>query len=677
MNVSQRFVGVASFCWAPICLAQEPITEVDLYADVDVIKTGTRLQQPVMQVPASVTVIDQQMIAASGATQIPQLLRLVPGFLNYSVSGNQFGVSSRALSPDFPGHLEVMVDGRSVYQPALSTVIWTSLGIAIEDIDYIEVIRGSNTSTYGSNAFLGAINIVTTDILEAPKLSLRSLHGSIDTRDFSGRYTASVEDFSYSVSVLSQRNSGFDSLNEPESGPWPTHTRQDGIDNQQFRLQGLYTPTLNDEVDISLGFGNDRIKLPENDVRGYHNRQFDNNYQHMRWTHQLDNGNVALSFYHNRLNIKDDTVLGLLSVLAEVPPAAIPIGFPGQVDEVLLGDIRDGLSERYHLELQHMFDINQQLRLVWGSAFRVDRLGSRFLLGHDDIIQEEQYQLFGNAEWHFLPDWRANFSLMVEKNAIVGTFASPRAGLNYQINPNHMLRTSITAGKRTPSLLSVFQNTEITFADGTPIDQIIGNTGSADEEKLNVLEVGYLGRFLESDLTLDLKLFKEQLRDARYDAEQKGVGDIDDERRVWRNGLDWDNRGAELQLKYQPDGQWLLSWQYAYIDIDGALPDATSPKDIGTHIPKHNTSLLVAYRPLPDWELSGVVYHTSEMEWTGGDEVDEITRLDLRVARNLRFANWRGTLEFLAHNVTDDYFDYDEENRFERRFFVRLKIEFE
>jgi len=676
MNVSWRLALLTSFFWTPICLANEPITEIDLYADVDVIKTGTRLHQPVMQVPASVTVIDQQMIAASGATQIPQLLRLVPGFLSYSVSGNQFGVSSHALSPDFPGHLDVMVDGRSIYQPILSTVIWTSLGIAVEDIDYIEVIRGSNTSTYGSNAFFGAINIVTMDALESPKLSLRTLYGSIDTQEFSGRYAGSIEDFSYTVSFLTQQNSGFERVSEPKSGPWPLHTRKDDLNNQQFRLQGLYTPTLNDEVDITFGFGKDRIKVPENDVRGYHNRQFDSNYQHVRWTHQLDNGDVALSFYHNYTHIEDDTVLGLLSELTPLTPATVPVAFPGQVDEVLLGDIRNGLSERYHLELQHTFDINQQLRLVWGTVYRVDRLKSRFLLGHKDTIGEEQYQLFGNAEWYFLPDWRANFSLMLEENSIVGTFASPRAALNYQINSDHMLRTSITAGKRTPSLLSVYQNTEITFADGTPIDQIIGNTGSADEEKINVLEVGYLGTFLDGDLTLDLKLFKEELRDARYDAEAVAM-DLDGERRVWRNGLDWDNQGAEVQVRYQPNEQWLVSWQYAYMDIEGFLPDDNDPEDIGNHLPSHNTSLLVAYRPLPGWELSGVVYHTSEMEWTGGDEVDEITRLDLRVSRDLRFAGWTGKLELLAHNVMDDYVDYDEDNHFERRIFVRLKFDLE
>lgn len=621
-------------------MAEEFVTEIDLFADVPVIKTGTRLQQPIMEVPASVTVIDRQMIAASGATQIPHLLRLVPGFLSYSVSGNQFGVSSRALSPDFPGHLEVMVDGRSVYQPALSTVVWTSLGIAIEDIDYIEVIRGSNTSAYGSNAFFGAINIVTIDALVSPTLSLRALTGSIDTRDFSGRYAGRTKGFSYTVSLLSQQNSGFEGLSEPENGPWPTHTRKDDLKTTQFRWQGLFTPTLSDELDITLGFGKDRLKLPENDVRGYHNREFDSHYQQLRWTHALDNGDVTVNFYHNYLHIEDDTVLGLLSVLAGVPSAAIPVAFPGQVDEVLRGDIRDGLSERYHLELQHTFDAGSQLRLVWGSAFRVDRLGSWFLLGDDDVIQKEQYQLFGNADWHFLPRWNANFGLMLEKNSIVGTFASPRLAVNYQLRPNHMLRTSVTAGRRTPSLLSVFQDTTVTFSDGTPIDQIVGNTGDADEERVNVFELGYLGKYLAGDLTVDLKFFKEQLRDARYDAEQKGVGDIDDERRVWRNGLDWDTQGFEAQVRYQPRPRWLFSWQYAYIDIDGFLPDDNDPEDIGNHLPTHNTSLLAAYRPVPDWEVSGVIYHTSEMEWTGGDEVDEITRLDLRLAKTLRLDGW-------------------------------------
>jgi len=478
------------------------------------------------------------------------------------------------------------------------------------------------------------------------------------------------------VSLLSDSNSGFKGLSEPKTGIWPTHTREDDLQTNQLRLQWLYTPSLDDEIDFSLGLGRDRIKLPENDVRGYHNREFNNHYQHIRWKHLLDNGDVTTSFYHNYLHIEDDTVLGLLSDLTPFTPAEVPVVFPGQMDEVLYGDIRDGLSERYHLEVQHTFDVNSQLKMVWGSAFRVDRLGSRFLLGHDNVVDEEQYQLFANADWAFRPRWNANLGVMLETNSLVGSFASPRLGVNYQLKEGQMLRASVTAGKRTPSLLSVYQDTEVTFADGTTINKLIGNTGTASAEKVNVLELGYLGTFLQGDLSLDLKLFKEQLRDARYDAQQNIPGqDIDGTRRVWRNGLDWDNQGAEMQLRYQPDTQWLVSLQYAYMDIDGVIPDQAEPKDIGNQLPTHNVSLLAAYRPLPGWELSGVLYHTSEMKWTSGDDVDEITRLDLRLAKSLALGDWQGQLEFLIHNVDDAYIDYDEDNIFERRFFVRLKFD--
>jgi len=654
--------------------AEEFVSEVDLFADVPMINGATRLQQHATAVPASVTVITREMIAASGATEIAHLMRLAPGFLSYSVMGNQLGVSSRALSPAFPGHLEVRLDGRSVYQPTLSTVIWSSLGIDIKDIDYIEVIRGSNTPAFGSNAFQGAINIVTLDALASPELSLRATGGSIDNEDFSARYAGIAQDFSYVVSALSRSNSGFTALDEPRGGPWPTNTNEDDMHTRQFRLRGLYTPSLDDELEIIVGFGEDRLQLPENDVRGYHNRKFDNNYQQLRWVHLLGNGDVTVNFYHNYLHIEDDTVLGLLSELTPLTPATIPVIFPGQVDEVLLGDIRDGLSERYHLELQQTFDVSRQLQLVWGTAFRVERLSSQFLLGHDDVIDEEQFQLFVNGDWRFHPQWNANLGVMLEHNGLVDSFASPRIGINYQWKPSQMFRASVTAGKRTPSLLSVFQDSSVTFADGTVIDQLAGNDGEAHEEKVDVLELGYLGYFLDGDLTLDLKLFRERLRDARFDPSQPAM-DLDGERHVWTNGLDWDTQGFEAQLRYRPNSRWLLSWQYAYLDMDGTWLDVGDPEDIGNNVPTHNTSVLLAYRPAPDWELSSVLYHTSAMEWVGGDDVDEITRLDLRLEKTLRLGDWQGWLELIVHNVGDDYVDYDDDNYFERRVFVRLKFD--
>lgn len=641
-------------------LAHEYVTEIDLFDDIPFVNAGTRLEQRLTEVPASITIIDREMIAASGATEIPHLFRLVPGFLSYSVFGNQFGVSARGISPEFPGHLEVMVNGRTVYQPALATMEWTTLGVDIKDIDYIEVVRGSNTPAYGSNAFLGAIHIVTVDPVTAAKKSVRAIGGSLDTHDVSVSYSDQVEDFSYSLTFGSRSNDGF-----PDKG-----RRRDGLSSRHLRLSGLYTPTLSDEVDVFLGISQSHIERARKDVRGYHNREINSNYQQVRWKHLLNNGDVTVNVHHNYGQIDDDTVLGLLSTSYGISPADILSRF-GKTDEVIFSDIRGGFSERYDLEIEHTLEMTSDMNFVWGSGVRLDRLKSRFLLGDNDVVDEHLYRLFGNLDWHFRPRWNANVGVMIEHNNLVDPFASPRLGLNYRLSSAHMLRVSATSGKRTPSVLNVNQNQSITFADGTVIDQEISNDGKAKAERIKAFELGYLGYFLNGDLTLDIKVFNEQVRDVRH-FQLQAANDVNGFVLVRTNSLDWDSRGFEAQVRYRPADKWLFSWQYAYTDIDGM--ESTGVSD---QVPRHNISLLAAYKLLPRWEVSGVLYHTSEMTWTRGDAVDDITRLDLRLAKTLQIGSWRGQLEFLIHNVGDDYADYDQDNIFERRLFVRLQFDLE
>ena len=103
-------------------LASEQIDQADFLSEVPIVSSATRLNQKITEVPASITIIDREMIEASGATEIPQLFRLVPGYISYYVFGNQFGVTNRGLTIEFPGDLEVMIDGRSVYEPIFSAV---------------------------------------------------------------------------------------------------------------------------------------------------------------------------------------------------------------------------------------------------------------------------------------------------------------------------------------------------------------------------------------------------------------------------------------------------------------------------------------------------------------------------------------------------------------------------
>ena len=123
--------------------------------------TPVRLKQPHTEVPASVTVIDPDMIAASGVRELPEVLRLIPGMVVSARSGWDYVVSYHGTNRRNSHRMQVLIDGRSIYQAGLATIDWSDIPLAMEDIERIEVTRGPNTAAYGANAFLGIINIIT------------------------------------------------------------------------------------------------------------------------------------------------------------------------------------------------------------------------------------------------------------------------------------------------------------------------------------------------------------------------------------------------------------------------------------------------------------------------------------------------------------------------------------
>ncbi len=176
------------------------LSEQDFLTDIPEITSATRLTQKLTEAPASISIIDRQIIAASGARNIPDLLRLVPGFQSYHVSANKFATSYHGASDDFPRRLEVMVDGRSVYLPLLATVDWTSLGINLQDIERIEVVRGSNVPTQGSNAFMGSINIITRSPALLSGGYVSATGGSMDTRNLQFGHADQLSSWNYRLS---------------------------------------------------------------------------------------------------------------------------------------------------------------------------------------------------------------------------------------------------------------------------------------------------------------------------------------------------------------------------------------------------------------------------------------------------------------------------------------------
>jgi iron complex outermembrane receptor protein len=150
----------------PAVAVAEPVAlpeQGDLLSDAyeRVVVTASRYGQSPLDSPSTVTILTEQDIHLSGASSIPDLLRRVVGVDVMELSAGKPEVSIRGFNQELSNKVLVLVDGRSVYLDFLGTVLWSSLGISMDEIERIEVIRGPGSAIYGANAVTGVVNIIT------------------------------------------------------------------------------------------------------------------------------------------------------------------------------------------------------------------------------------------------------------------------------------------------------------------------------------------------------------------------------------------------------------------------------------------------------------------------------------------------------------------------------------
>jgi iron complex outermembrane recepter protein len=147
-------VGAATDVQALKDLSIEELSNIEI---TSVSKRDERLSDA----PTSVFVITSEDIRRSGATSLPEALRLAPNLQVARVSANEYAISARGFNGTAANKLLVLIDGRSVYSPLFSGVFWDVQDVMIEDIERIEVISGSGGTLWGVNAVNGVINVIT------------------------------------------------------------------------------------------------------------------------------------------------------------------------------------------------------------------------------------------------------------------------------------------------------------------------------------------------------------------------------------------------------------------------------------------------------------------------------------------------------------------------------------
>ncbi len=667
---------------------QSLLDETESYlGEIPVIVSATRLRQKQTEAPATITIIDREMIEASGAIEIADLFRLVPGMQIGQGDTPTYSVTLHGQTDSFSRRIQVMVDGRPVYGPVFSSVDWHALGVDLADIDHIEVVRGPSASAFGENAFSGAINIVTKQPFETRGWFVKATGGSQDTRKGFLRYGDNYQDLDYRASFSFDRALAFEDTNTDKI-----------VRSADLRL--LYTPTARDQVEVHAGVSNGPMGRggDGSPVHPEQSRDIERNYQLLRWIRSNpDGGESRFQAYHSYFAEDDQYTIGRLSDLLGlfgIDPSLVTVVFPVTSDELIDFGIFNYKSSRYDAEWQYNSPWHGPVRYVAGLGGRIDRYESDYLVGPpDSSVEEHLLRGFLNVEYQPVADVILNAGLMVERGDLAETEVSPRLGLNYSLSPNHAARISIARSMRAPSLLEEHFDLAIRANDGTVLDALHITQGGVDAESITAYELGYLGRWPDTGASLDLKLYREIIRDEIDEIQDTSYPDplsalddgstagFDGARGAWIgfNGSRINIDGFEAQLKYQPTASTLASLQYAYADVD-EFRDSRSVKTQVYNLdgtPQHTASLLLSQRFPRGFEASVLASYVDEMAWYGdGDDMDEHTRVDLRLAKRFKGERHSGAIEILVHNIGEEFEVFDRDYIFDTRYYLRASLQF-
>lgn len=698
MSPFKGLAVTASLLYSPLLFCQEGtfITEEDLLGDLPVVTSVSRMAQPLSKVPASVTIIDQQMIKASGALTWVDVFRLVPGFESYYINGNRYGISYHGYGREFPNHLEIMVDGRSIYDPLFASIEWGSLGIGLDDIDHIEIVRTSNAPAYGSNAFLGAVNIITRKPVQEQGWHISATKGEQQTRNSNIRYSGNAGKLDYRASLNYEHNEGFPSVTGGEN-PGPM---DDGKEKLALNLRGMYTPNISDTFDFQVGYSHSNMGWGDADHPDeYSQVEFDNQFQSVKWTRDLEDGDgVQVHFYHNKLEGENYVNLGRLSNLLSqelgftITPAQVPAFFQtidpdlNIQDQDYITGFRGIESERFDLELENHLQLTDTLRTTWGTGIRYDSIKGESVLGNNDRQSLTSKRLFSHLEWEPTRHWTLNAGLMLENNSIVDTIGSGRAAINYHFNDYHTLRIGYASGRRSPSLAEAKEYNADILDEQILITAIRKSAGDIAEERLRSLELGYLAQFPQNGITLDVRLFREEVRKGLEQYREPVSVDIpvldpNQKFAIRDNLLKSDMTGMELQLRYQPTDRTLINAHYAYREVDSSYIDRFVPdthtNTLNGDSPRHKAGLLLHQKFAGGWSSGVNVYHMSDADWRDGNEINQFARIDAVIGYDFNMGTTAGNLSLIAQNLGKNYEEHAQNNVFESQYFLRLTLDFD
>jgi iron complex outermembrane receptor protein len=637
------------------------VSEKDFLEEMPIILSVSRLPQRLDETPGAVTILDRDFIRSSGARDVADLLRLVPGFqTSASFEGDAPQASYHGVYGYYSARIQVLVDGRSVYSNFFAGSVAPGLmTVALDDIERIEVLRGSNSVAYGARAMLGVVNIVTrhsADTLGTRAALTRGENGIQDTQLGLGWRT---EKSSMRLSVDERGDDGLTGANG--------HNR---VQRVNFRSDWQVSARSNVQLsagwmDISSGKG-----FANTPGAGFRDTSFENKFVQVDWKEVLSQDqDLVLGFSHNQETNRD------VNTIPFSPPY-----YSVNLDA-------SGTASNQSLTAQHTLRLSPEVRMVWGAELRRETVTSLPFYNTADALVEDFTRLFTHAEWRLRPDLLLNAGAMAEHSSVNGSSLAPRLMLNWHVTPGQTLRAGIARSFRPPSAFERQANVRYSAYNQVRqkndlLEVKVLARGNVKPEALLTRELGYLGTFPWLKSTLDVRLFDES-----FTGFIDGVPylvQIEGKKFAPRDYVNSDNfsiRGLELQWIGQPWPGAQLGFNQTFSRM--AFPQPPSVSGLLVAMPE-TTSTLFLSQQLPSGLQFSVNHQYSEPLWVqkSGPSKDNgegfrqyIHRTDWRLSKSLRFGHRTGELAVTVQNQGQPYADFAKSFLFKRRAFVTLRID--
>jgi iron complex outermembrane receptor protein len=514
-----------------------------------VVTSVSKAPEAVWQTPAAIYVLTHEDLVRSGATSIPDALRLVPGVDVARIdTSRNWVVGIRGFGDQFSKSVLVLIDGRTAYTPLWAGVHWPIQDTVLEDVDRIEVIRGPGGTIWGANAENGVINIITKSARDTHGLYASAAVGNVDQAiggmRFGGSKGAGFDYRFYGKGTKRGPEYHTDGREFDTWGMGQAGFRLDWVrQRDQVTVQGdAYKAELGESVRVST-FAPPSVFLVDDPV-------------------DLNGANVLAKWHRSADHGSGLTV-------------------QAYVDHTYrLGTDFGERRTTVDIDAIHHWQPSRRHDLIWGAGARTSPSRVTQTYSFSNFEPHERtlnlFSAFAQDSVTIVPKRvTATGGVKFEHNSYTGLETQPSGRATWTLSERQTLWGGVTRAVRIPSRVDE-DITVIGLVRAVPppaIYAVITGNPSLEAERVIGSEIGYRA-LVAPALYVDVTAFDNHY-DNLVDLGSPTIGDNTTEGLTytaftfpWINGAKGATKGIELAPDWQPSTAVRFRGSYSYLDID-------------------------------------------------------------------------------------------------------------